>query len=187
MPPPHLSEKKSSSEFWKFLAIVIFVILPIRLWIAEPFIVSGDSMYPTFQNHDYLIIDSLTYKIDEPVRYDVIVFRYPLDTSRYFIKRVIGLPGETVTVHNKTITITSPSDPTGFVVDKPELEVQTQGEITTTLGADEYFVLGDNRPVSSDSRVWGALKKEFIVGKPVIRLFPFQEIDILPGSVGSES
>lgn len=188
MEPQDISQKKhSSAEFWRFLAIVVFVILPIRLWVAEPFIVSGDSMYPTFQNHDYLIIDSLTYKIENPSRYDVIVFKYPLDTSRYFIKRVIGLPGETVTIHDRTITVTNSEHPEGFTVHEPELDVQTQGEINVTLGADEYFVLGDNRPVSSDSRVWGALKKEYIIGKPMLRLFPFQEIDVLPGKISTST
>lgn len=178
-----LQEKSDSREFWKFLAIVIFVVLPIRLWVAEPFIVSGDSMYPTFHNHDYLIIDSLTYKVEDPKRYDVIVFKYPLDPSRYFIKRVIGLPGETVTIHDKQITITSEADPEGFVVDRPDLDVDTYGEVTTSLGAYQYFVLGDNRPVSSDSRVWGSLDKDFIVGKPLLRLYPLQDISLIPGKV----
>jgi signal peptidase I len=189
MPPENLppQKKSASAEFWRFLAVVIFIILPIRLWVAEPFIVSGDSMYPTFQNHDYLIIDSLSYKIGNPERYDVIVFRYPLDTSRYFIKRVIGLPGETVTIHNKKIVVTGDAYPEGVTIDLPHLDVYTQGEITSTLGPDEYFVLGDNRPVSSDSRVWGSLKKEYIVGKPVVRLYPFREIDFLPGKVDSST
>lgn len=184
MQPENLPSKKSTSkEFWKFLAIVVFIILPIRIWIAEPFIVSGDSMYPTFKNHDYLIVDSLTYKLENPQRYDVVVFRYPLDTKRYFIKRIIGLPGETVIVHDKTVTITTPDNPEGFVINDPVIDVETQGEVTTTLNNDEYYVLGDNRTVSSDSRIWGALKKEFIIGRPLLRLFPFQKIDILPGEV----
>jgi signal peptidase I len=178
--------KSNSKEFWKFLAIVVFIILPIRLWVIEPFIVSGDSMYPTFENHDYLIVDSLTYRIEDPKRFDVLIFKYPLDTKRYFIKRVIGLPGETVTIKNEKITITNSDDKVGFVIDKPDLDVKTQGDIEMTLKNDEFFVLGDNRPVSSDSRIWGSLKKEFIVGRPLLRLFPFGQIDILPGEVAND-
>jgi signal peptidase I len=180
-----LQEKKlsKSREFWKFMAIVVFIILPLRMWVIEPFIVSGDSMYPTFQNHNYLVIDVLSYKLGEPKRYDVVVFKYPLDTSRYFIKRIIGLPGETITIHNKHITITNKDDLKGFEVMEPKLNVETVGETTTTLASDEYFVLGDNRPVSSDSRVWGSLKKSFIVGKPLIRLFPLGQIGLFPGAL----
>ncbi len=176
-------QQSSSKEFWKFILIVVFIVVPIRFWVAEPFIVSGDSMYPTFKNHNYLIIDALSYRFKDPQRYDVIVFKYPLDTKRYFIKRIIGLPGETVTIKNKVITITSPTYPEGLIIDQPVLDVETSGNLSLTLKDDEFFVMGDNRTVSSDSRVWGPLKSSLIVGKPLVRLYPFTAIDLFPGQI----
>ena len=116
-------------ELFNFALIVIFVVLPIRLFIAQPFVVVGTSMEPTFINNDYLIVDELTYKLEAPQRGDVIVFKFDENTgqttptttgaqnSKYLIKRVIGLPGETVDIRNGKVTITNTKNPNGFVLD----------------------------------------------------------------------
>ena len=140
-------------------------------------------MEPTFDSGQYLIVDQISYRLTEPRRGEVIIFRFPKDPSKFYIKRIIGLPGETVKLEGKTITIIDEHNPEGLVLTEPYLESdKTRNDfLTTTLGEGEYFVLGDNRRASSDSRIWGSLKKELIVGKALIRLFPLNTIDILPG------
>lgn len=140
-------------EFIKFILITAVIVIPIRLWVAQPFLVSGASMEPTFQNGDYLIVDELSYHLRHPKKNEVIIFKYPKDPSKFFIKRVIGLPGESITENGKT----------------------------TFLDSDEYFVMGDNRDASSDSRIWGPVEENFIVGRAFIRLWPLGEMDFLPG------
>jgi len=178
-------EKKENSfiELLKFALIALLIVVPIRLFVAQPFIVSGASMESTFDSGQYLIVDQISYRLTAPRRGEVIIFRFPEDPSKFYIKRIIGLPGETVTIEGKTITIIDERNPDGLVLTEPYLDVANMRDdfLTTTLGEGEYFVLGDNRRASSDSRIWGSLKEELIVGKALIRLFPHNTIDILPG------
>lgn len=156
----------------------------IRFFIAAPYIVQGSSMEPTFHDYHYVIVDRLSYRFGEPERGDVIVFNLPHNESRALIKRIIGLPLETVTIENGAVRIKNAAAPDGFVLAEPYLDPERFGGVqnmSLTLGADEYFVLGDNRVVSSDSRVWGALPQEDIVGRALVRLYPFSQIDFLPG------
>jgi len=167
-----------------FGLLVLLIVLPIRLFVAKPFIVSGASMFPTFDTWHYLIIDQFSYRIEPPHRGDVVVFRYPQNPSRFFIKRVIGLPGETVQLSGTAVTILNNENPQGFTLDEPYIspEQQKETELTMKLGDDEYFVMGDNRKASADSRYWGPLETERIIGRAYIRLFPLNKIDILPGA-----
>jgi len=178
---PEIKKKKES--WWdiiKFALITLAIIIPIRMYIAQPFIVSGSSMFPTFLNGEYLIIDELSYNFRAPARGDVIIFKFPLDTSKYFIKRIIGLPGETVTVANGKVYIKK--DGTERVVLNEPYEPQpTYKNTVTELKDDQYFVMGDNRQVSFDSRYWGALDVEYIRGRALFRLFPPSLISYLPG------
>jgi signal peptidase I len=176
------SDNASVSSFvWELARVVLIafvIMLGFRLFIAEPFIVSGSSMVPTFHNREYLIINKIGYRLHQPDRGDVIVFKYPRDTSQYFIKRVIGLPGEKVKVADGHVIIYNSQHPQGSVLNEPYLPDQTKtlgGEGTVSLGNEEYFVLGDNRQASSDSRVWGILPKNDIVGKVWLRVFPLGE------------
>ncbi len=173
--------KNSFLELVKFAAIAFIIVVPIRYFVAQPFVVSGLSMFPTFNDGQYLIIDELSYRFHPPHRGDVVVFHYPKDKSKYFIKRIIGLPGETVVTKNNSVTIKNADHPEGFVLDEPYVSRAVDGNVTSKLGADEYFVLGDNRPASSDSRYWGNLPKDLIVGRVYLRLLPFSRIGILPG------
>ena len=141
-------------EIVKFGLIVLVIVMPIRLYIAQPFIVAGESMAPTFSSGDYLIIDELTYNfLQEPQKGEVVVFRYPQDPSKYFIKRIVGLPGEEL------------------VVDGVEWK----------LGDGEYFVMGDNTRFSLDSRSWGVLPRENITGRALLRLWPPTAFAYMPG------
>jgi signal peptidase I len=166
----------------KFSVAALFITLPIRWFVAQPFLVTGPSMEPTFKTNEYLVIDKLWYHLHQPQRGDVIIMRYPLDPSMYFVKRIIGMPGETVSITNGIVTILSPGG-ASVVLHEPYIVTQAgkaENE-TTTLAEDEYFVLGDNRAQSSDSREWGPLQAKFIVGRAFVRLLPLNEIQILPG------
>lgn len=176
------TKKGTFWELAKFALIALIIVVPIRYFVAQPFVVSGLSMFPTFNDGQYLIIDELSYKFHPPHRGDVIVFHYPKDRSKYFIKRIIGLPGETVITHDTTVTIKNDEHPEGFVLNEPYVSRAVDGNIFDKLGKDEYFVMGDNRPASSDSRYWGNLPKKLIVGRVYLRLLPFSQIGILPGS-----
>jgi len=182
----HVEEKtmKMSSFFGeviKFVLIAVFVVLPIRLYIAQPFIVSGSSMDPTFLNGEYLIVDELSYRFEDPHRGDVIVFRFPQDTSKFFIKRIIGLPGETVHLEGTAVRIENKEHPEGFFLDEPFLALNTRNFLRIQLDDNEYFVMGDNRPASSDSRIWGPLQKEYIIGRAFVRLLPVNKFNLFPG------
>lgn len=171
----------------KFAALALAIVIPVRLFIAQPFVVSGDSMVPTFHDKQYLIIDEISYISGEPHRGDVIVFRYPGDPSRFFIKRIIGMPNEKLTFKNGEITITNASNKDGFKIIEPYLNEKFSTTGTFTTGTEEYFVMGDNRNRSSDSRSWGILPRKNIIGRAYLRLYPFDQMDYLPGSYREES
>lgn len=168
-------------EIAKFAVLSLVIVAPIRLFIASPFIVSGASMDPTFDTGHYLIIDQITYRLENPVRGDVVVFRYPNDPSKFFIKRIIGLPGDTVNIANGSVSIKNNEFPGGIVLDEPYIAHPKYDTLSTTLKENEYFVMGDNRANSSDSRVWGTLPREYITGRALVRLFPVTEISLFPG------
>lgn len=168
----------------KFAGIALIVVAPVRIFIASPFIVSGASMEPAFDSGHYLIIDQITYRFHPPERGDVIVFRYPNDPSKFFIKRIIGLPSETVNINNGSVSIVSGEFPGGILLSEPYIVFPKNGEvISATLSDNEYYVLGDNRANSSDSRVWGTLPGEYITGRALVRLFPLTRIGIFPGVI----
>jgi len=180
------TEKASSLsillEIIKFAILALIIIVPLRMYVASPFIVSGSSMDDTFHNGDYLIVDQISYKFEKPNRGDIIIFKYPKNTSKYFIKRIIGLPGETVQLNGNTTTIKNDMFPGGFVLDEPYISSNMDNNISLTLANDEYFVMGDNRAGSSDSRYWGPLREKFIRGEAFVRLFPLTKIGLHPGS-----
>ena len=174
--------KKYSSTAWEFLKVVIIaliIVLPIRYFIFQPFIVKGESMVPNFQQGDYLIVDEVSYKIHQPERGDVVVLKYPLDTRQRFIKRIIGLPGETIDIQAGIIRIAK--DGNNIILDEKKYlpNITTTGSIHVVLGENTYYVLGDNRQFSSDSRIWGVLPKEDIVGKVFVSLYPVNSISYI--------
>ncbi|MBI2617948.1 signal peptidase I [Candidatus Kaiserbacteria bacterium] len=171
-------------ELLKIVLFAVIIVVPIRLFIAQPFVVSGASMEPTFESSEYLIVDQLSYRFEKPERGDVIIFRFPLDPSKFFIKRIIGLPGETVMLEGKTVTIRNSEYPDGWVLDEAYVSPKNLDDntLSVTLDSDEYFVLGDNRRESSDSRSWGTLNERHIIGRAIVRLFPITHFDILPGT-----
>jgi signal peptidase I len=164
------------------VVLAVIIVVPIRVFVAQPFVVEGQSMFPTFKNGDYLVIDELTYHFSDPSRGDVIVFRYPNNPSVFYIKRVIGLPGERVSIERGIVTITK-TDGTSFTIEEPYVVAEDATySLNATMGTDQYFVMGDNRPKSSDSRVWGALPKDDIIGRAFVRMFPVANAAVLPGA-----
>lgn len=179
---PEIPKTKDSP--WDLLVFALFaiaIVLPIRIFIAQPFVVSGASMSPTFHDTDYLIIDEISYAIKDPARYEVIVFKYPNDKKKYYIKRIIGLPNETVDVKAGIVTITNKENPTGFTLPQPYVKNESNDSSHFQLKDKEYFVMGDNRSGSSDSRSWGALPEDLIVGRVFSRLLPVKSLDLFPG------
>ncbi|MEI6553614.1 MAG: signal peptidase I [bacterium] len=175
--------KKKDEGFWKFTIIMLAVFLGIRFFVAEPFLVDGASMDPNFATNDYLIVDELSYKLEAPQRGDVIVLRPPFETSKYFIKRIVGLPGERIVVAAKQTYIYNKEHPEGYLLDEPYVKFNSDKVTDTTLGPTDYFVMGDNREVSFDSRSWGVLPRSDITGRAFLRLYPFKKISIFPGGL----
>lgn len=177
-------EKMSAKSLISFALIVLAIVVPIRLFIAKPFIVEGTSMYPTFNTLNYLIVDQISYRFTSPQRGDVITFRFPQNPSQFLIKRIIGLPNETVRLADTAVTIINTQYPDGFTLDEPYVKPENElgSDMTIHLGDNEYFVMGDNRKVSADSRYWGPLEYNRIVGRAFIRLFPFNQIGTFPGA-----
>jgi len=159
-------------DFLKTFLLALVIVLPIRYFLFQPFMVRGESMFPNFRNGDYLIVDEISYRFSQPQRGDVIVFKYPKDKSQRFIKRIVGLPGETVEIKDGRVKIINKDNQEIFLSEiyLPQ-GVQTVGDVIVRLGPGEYFVLGDNRNYSYDSRVWGALPQENIIGKVFLRVF----------------
>ena len=176
--------KDFSLETIKIVAISLIVIVAIRTYVMQPFFVSGKSMEPNFHDGDYLIVDEISYRLDEPKRGDVIIFRYPKNTREFFIKRIIGLPGERVEIEGSRITIYNNENQEGIMLDENiyiPLETKTTGSYDTILKDDEYYVLGDNRNASADSRIWGVLEEHFIVGKAWVRAWPVGDFSVFKG------
>ncbi len=160
-------------EIAKIVIIAAVIVIPIRYFLFQPFFVRGQSMDPNFENGDYLIVDEISYRFSEPQRGEVIVFKYPEDPSHRFIKRIVGLPGETVEIKDGKVIIYM--DGVSRVLDESEYlsNSVTTGDFQITLGENEYFVLGDNRSFSFDSRKFGVLPRDKIIGRVIFRAWPF--------------
>lgn len=158
------------------------IVLAIRYFVLMPFFVKGASMEPSFYNHEYLIVDEFTYHFDTPERGDIVVFRYPRDPSEYFIKRVIGLPGETVEIAEGRVILYTDEYPNGVTLSEPYLPdgTRTEGHVRTRLNLNEYFVMGDNRAASLDSRMFGPVAEPYIVGRVWFRGLPLSRITTFP-------
>ena len=166
-------------EIVKIVLIALIIVVPVRYFLFQPFIVNGNSMEPNYSDGDYLIVDEISHRFREPARGEVIIFQYPVDPSARHIKRIIGLPGETLRINESGIEIVS--DGRSMILDEIEYLVDTffSEEMEISLGDDEFFVMGDNRLVSFDSRRWGALPRDHILGRVLIRAFPLNRAEIM--------
>lgn len=167
-------------EIIKVILISLAIIVPVRYFLIQPFYVKGASMEPNFFDHEYLVINEISYRFNAPERGDIVVFKYPRDPSQYFIKRVVGLPNETLEIKDGKIIIFNSDHQDGAVLEENYLEddIKTFGNRTISLGMEEYFIMGDNRLASFDSRSFGPIKKESIVGKVWFRGWPFNKLKV---------
>lgn len=184
-------------EIVKVFILALVIITPIRVFLFQPFFVEGASMEPNFKDGDYLIVNELGYKktavglndstffevnpFKELERGDIVVFRYPKDETKFFIKRIVGLPGEKVKVSEGRVTIFNTENPNGVLLDESEYLGRgsvTIKDVTVQVKEDEYFVMGDNRSFSFDSRDWGPLKRNEIIGKVLVRAWPLAETKV---------
>ena len=165
-------------EVIKVVVVAGVTIVAVRYYLFKPFYVKGASMEPNFNDHEYLIIDELSYRFRAPQRGEVIVFKYPENPKEYFLKRIIAVPGERVKVNNGHLTVYNAAHPEGAEVQETYLDTHllTLGEKTTTLGENQYFVLGDNRMNSYDSRRFGPIDKSAIVGRAWFRGWPISRV-----------
>lgn len=196
------SVKPEKQETWfdviKFVVILLAIIIPIRMFVIEPYMVRGDSMYPNFLNNDYLLTEKWsTWGEMNYDRGDIVIFKSPASDGKTLIKRIIGLPGETIKIEKGITFIAKNLDENG----EPNYEKITENFINQeennltnidqireyslnfgpiTLESDEFFVMGDNRLASYDSRFWGPLPKENVIGRPILRIFHFNKIGFWP-------
>lgn len=171
---PFLYSLKETAEIAIIAAVAVFL---IRGFLIQPFLVSGASMEPNFFSGDYLLIDEVTYRLRPPERGEIVVFRYPQDEKSFFVKRIIGLPGERLKFRNGEIIVFSEKYPNGFTLNESYLPAgaETSGQ-EVSVNENEYFVLGDNRLRSFDSRNWGKLPQRDIVGLVRLRLWPIDKV-----------
>jgi len=164
----------------KIVVISLAIIIPIRYFLIQPFYVQGSSMEPTFHNKEYLIINEISYRFSDPQRGDVVIFKYPRDPKEYFIKRIVGLPGEKIKFEDGKVYVYNDIYEHGRVLKEKYVasEIETeplQSNRVVELEEDEYFVLGDNRNSSKDSRMFGPVKRELIEGKVLFRGWPLDK------------
>jgi signal peptidase I len=166
------------AEIVQIGVLALAIILPVRYFLIQPFVVKGASMEPNFYDSEYLIIDELTFRFRDPERGEIVVFSPPRHENEglYYIKRVIGLPGETVEVRNGLITIYNDEFPNGFLLEESYIVEITEGRDRRTLGVSEYYLLGDNRDASFDSRYFGGVRIDEFIGRVWVRGLPFDRV-----------
>jgi signal peptidase I len=182
-----LEEDEAPLSFFTWIVSIIVIVKLMQAFLIQPFIVDGGSMLPTYHDKEFLLVDKLSYRREDPARGEIIIFRLheskknPYE-GKYLIKRLLGLPGERVVIKNGKTTIYNKQNPGGMTLDESYVIYSNKDkEVDLTLGADEYFVMGDNRDQSYDSRDWGALKRAHIKGNVLFRLYPFRMMSYHPG------
>ncbi len=166
-----------SWDIAKIILIALMIVIPVRYFLFQPFMVNGQSMEPNYAHGDYLLVDEISYRFKDPARGEVIVFRYPENPSLRHIKRIIGLPGETLVIDNNGIEIIFNNDSMSLDETSYLTDASFSDEMEISLNENEFFVMGDNRTLSFDSRRWGALSRDYIVGRVLIRAFPFNRAE----------
>ena len=178
---PRSRSKSALREFAETILFTLLVYLVVRTFLFENYRVVGSSMESTLQNDQFLMVNKLLYRLQEPQRGDIVVFRDPRADDRKLIKRLIGMPGETVEVQGGAVIVN------GVTLDEPYIDAPGRySRQPTQLTDGEYFVLGDNRNNSSDSHSWGALPDDNIVGKAWLSYWPPAQWGVITHEVYGE-
>ena len=184
-------------EMVRVFILAVIIIIPVRVFLFQPFFVQGSSMEPNFQDGEYLVISEFGYKqtnigwFDSPwfqvkpfqkiARQDIAVFRFPKNTEEFFIKRIIGLPGESVEIKRGKVILYNQEHPEGWVLDESAYigpDVLTQDMPRVQIGEDQYFLMGDNRMFSYDSRAFGPVGKDKVIGRVLLRSWPTSRLSL---------
>lgn len=181
-----LEHDETPGSLLLWLVGIIVLVKFVQSFLVQPFIVDGGSMLPTFESRDFLLVDKASYLYSTPKRGDVVVFKYyghgDAYGGKYLIKRIIGVPGDIVSVRDGVTTVFNKENPNGVVLDESFITHKDVNQnVEEKLGEDEYFVMGDNRGNSYDSRRWGALHVRDIRGKAIVRMLPASHFDLNPG------
>lgn len=182
-----LEEDEAPSSLLLWIISIIILVKLVQAFLIQPFIVDGASMLPTYHNQEFLLVDKLSYRIGFPSRGDVMIFKLYENINnpyegKHLIKRVIGLPTERVVVRRGVTTIYNKKNPNGFVLDESFVSYKdVQKDADVTLDAHHYFMMGDNRAQSYDSRDWGPLDEANIKGQVLFRVYPFSQLSYEPG------
>ncbi len=178
---PEEKKKESIWDIIKYIILALVIVIPIRAFVAQPFLVKGRSMDPTLHQSDYLIVDELSYHLRSPKRGEVIVFKFPGNPKEHFVKRVIGLPGDTLQIINGEVTVIT-KDGRTLKLDEPYVKNRSYESLEDIIVPEgSLFVMGDNRAESYDSRNWRFLPIKLTTGRALVRLYPFKKIDMFPG------
>lgn len=170
----------STLEFLKTVAIIIIIAFFVRFYLVQPFVVEGSSMEPNFHNGEYLLVNKMAYRVHQPKRGDVIVFHPPQTPSLNYIKRIIAIPGDSVTIKDGQITVNGATIDEAYIPAEKTLVRNAQAaNLSRTMGSNEYFVLGDNRDHSSDSREWGNVPTANIIGQAWLIVFPLSNFGLI--------
>ncbi|MFH1667798.1 MAG: signal peptidase I [Candidatus Komeilibacteria bacterium] len=178
------SVKSFIFEIVKVLIISLIIIIPIRAYVVQPFYVDGDSMEPNFSDGQYLVVDEISYRFKEPQRGDIVIFHPPNNPKVYYIKRMIGLPGEVVDIKDGVIRVFAKDSTEALIIDEQkylsaDFQLRPSENDHVVLADDEYYLLGDNRQSSLDSRRLGPINANLIKGRVVLRAFPFDEFTLI--------
>ena len=169
---------KELFDYLKLIVFVVVAVLVINNFVIVNALIPSESMETTIMTGDRLFGNRLAYTFGEPDRGDIIIFKYPVDEKQLFIKRVVGLPGDTVKIVAGKVYINGSETPIDepYLMESPELSIPLNDDIVYEVPIDSYFVMGDNRNHSSDSRVWGYVSENLILGEAMFRYFPFSEM-----------
>ncbi len=176
---------KLTLSFIKNIALVFILAFFIKYFLVQTFLVDGVSMMPNYKDNDFVIVDKVSYQLREPQRGEIIVFKPKLNQDVNYIKRIIGLPGDKIVIKSGHIFVNSKELIEPYI-DGNDTYVENKIDylFTKTLSDDEYFVLGDNRNNSQDSRAIGPISKENITGRVILVIYPFSDARLVRASEG---
>ncbi len=174
--PPQPSVARAAFSWLRDLALSVVIMIIVILFLYQPVKVEGTSMMPSLVNQERIFINKFVYRFSDIERGDTVVFQFPQDTSKSYIKRVVGMPGDTVEVVNGTVFVNGKQLDEPYVPDEMR---DAKSYAAVKVEPDHYYVLGDHRNSSNDSRNWGTVRRGYIYGKAVFVYWPLDRLGLL--------